>query len=327
MKSLSLFLIPVTLFSQGAPDYAKLASWAAHPQKSDPSDIRHAFLKNEQRDTLADVFFIHPTTFIYNATGPDWNADLDDRRVNDRTDDLPIMHQASVFNGSCRVFAPRYRQAHLRSFFLIQNPNALKSLNLAYEDVRNAFLYYLQHHHNNRPIIIAAHSQGTYHAIRLLKEFFDDKPLRQRLVCAYIPGFQVKRNEFKTIDLLTSPDGIGGYVTWRSYKWGEQPSLVRPEKGNASCINPITWKLSAEKSIKSLHEGAIGRNPNRLYENVLETKVDTSQKILWVKIPENISNAFGLNTNYHNADYNLFWMDIRNNVRLRINTFLKRSKH
>ena len=88
-------------------------------------------MSGEKRDSLADVFFIHPTTFIgpgdhtsfldpssmdwgrivAEMVAAPWNADLDDSVLNRRTDQQPVLYQASVFNGSCRVFAPRYRQA------------------------------------------------------------------------------------------------------------------------------------------------------------------------------------------------------------------------
>ena len=44
-------------------DYSNLNYWAAHPFKKDPSDEVPLHLKNERGDTLADVFFIHPTTY------------------------------------------------------------------------------------------------------------------------------------------------------------------------------------------------------------------------------------------------------------------------
>ena len=54
------------------------------------------------------------------------------------------------------------------------------------EDVKAAFQYYLEHYNNGRPIIIASHSQGTTHAKRLLKEFFDGTALQHQLVAAYL---------------------------------------------------------------------------------------------------------------------------------------------
>jgi hypothetical protein len=41
----------------GKPDFSDLNYWAAHPLKLDPSDSVPACIKNEIKDSLADVFF------------------------------------------------------------------------------------------------------------------------------------------------------------------------------------------------------------------------------------------------------------------------------
>ena len=41
---------------------------------------------------------------------------LNDQSLNAKTDYSTILYQASAFN-EYRVFAPRYRQAHLRSYY------------------------------------------------------------------------------------------------------------------------------------------------------------------------------------------------------------------
>ena len=46
------------------PDYSNLHDWAASPFKEDTSDSIPDFLKDEPRDQRADVFFIHPTSFL-----------------------------------------------------------------------------------------------------------------------------------------------------------------------------------------------------------------------------------------------------------------------
>ena len=70
------------------------------------------------------------------------------------------------------------------------------------EDVKNAFEYYLKNENKGRPIIIASHSQGTTHAIRLLKEFFDGKDLSKQLVCAYLVGMGVKKDSYEKLSFI-----------------------------------------------------------------------------------------------------------------------------
>src|SRR5687768_8423629 len=96
-----------------SPDYSDYTYWAAHPYKHDPSDSVPKPLKySYSYDSSVDVFFVHPTTFTQKDAHP-WNADLSDAALNAKTDYSTILYQASVFN-EYRVFAPRYRQAHLR---------------------------------------------------------------------------------------------------------------------------------------------------------------------------------------------------------------------
>ena len=66
----------------GKPDYSNLNYWAAHPSKKDPSDEVPSDLKNESKDTLADVFFIHPTTYTDRSMLMGWNADIDNEELN-----------------------------------------------------------------------------------------------------------------------------------------------------------------------------------------------------------------------------------------------------
>ena len=70
-----------------------------------------------------------------------WNAAIDDSALSEKTDYSTILYQASVFNQNCRVFAPRYRQAHLRAFFSDKKLNAMAAFDIAYSDVKTAFEY------------------------------------------------------------------------------------------------------------------------------------------------------------------------------------------
>ena len=148
----------------GSPNYAQLDFWAAHPYKKDPSDSVPEPLRASYRpDSTADVFFIHPTTYTQADKKFGWNGVVDDAELNAKTDYGTILSQAGIFNEVGRVFAPRYRQAHISAYYpqnASDSENARKALDLAYSDVKAAFVYYLQHLNNGRPIIIASHSQG-----------------------------------------------------------------------------------------------------------------------------------------------------------------------
>ncbi len=143
------------------PDYSNLFYWAAHPGKWDPSDSIPEPLRNSYSpDASADVFFIYPTTLTDNSN-PRWNADINDAAINAKTDYSPILYQASVFN-EFRVFAPRYRQAHVRAYFTTDTAAASAAFDLAYSDIKTAFQYYLDHFNKGRPIIYCLAQPGQY---------------------------------------------------------------------------------------------------------------------------------------------------------------------
>src|ERR1700687_3592911 len=96
----------------GIPVYNDLNYWAAHPWKWDPSDSVPRPLRDEPVDSAVDVFFLHPTTYTMKKKSGKRNADINDSYLNAKTDYSAILSQASVFNQHCRIFAPRYRQAH-----------------------------------------------------------------------------------------------------------------------------------------------------------------------------------------------------------------------
>ena len=195
------------------PDFSNLAYWAAHPGKKNPSDsIPKRFQKQAYNAKDVDVFFVYPTSYLDKTMPEGWNAQLNDTTINIYTDYSAILYQASVFNEVGKIYAPRYRQANILAYYPVTAADTVKAIaafNLAYNDVRLAFEYYLANNNNGRPIILASHSQGSTHTIRLLKEFFDNKPLQKQLVAAYVVGMALDPSIFTNLKACTIPDQTG----------------------------------------------------------------------------------------------------------------------
>lgn len=310
------------LHSLREPDYSQLHDWAAHPRKKDMADSVAAFFAHEQRDSTVDVFFMHPTSFTHNLATAPWNASLDDEKLNQATDMGSMLNQASIFNAHARVYAPRYRQAHLKAFFMQKNANRQPAFDLAYNDLKKAFLHYMQYENNGRPIVIAAHSQGSMHAIRLLQELFDGKPLQEQLVCAYLVGWPVRLDDFKHIPLGIAPEQTGCFVSWRTYAYGHIDRRAHIVRGKVACVNPVTWSNGTAQSDPTQHKGAVHKNLQSLMQGLLAASVQEKEDILWVKIDEKKMEKKTRMKNYHVADLNLFYADVRENVNLRIRKFL-----
>jgi hypothetical protein len=302
------------------PNYQNLASWAASPFKQDPSDLCPKQVKYPFNDTsIADVFFIHPTSFTEKTDSLHWNAAWDDPKQKEKTLKNAIKFQASVFNHVGRVYAPFYRQANIEIYYTNNLQKAFQAADTAYADVRNAFLYYLQNYNHGRPIIIASHSQGSTHAIWLLKEFFDTTDLKKQLVTAYIPGMTVRYSDFKTLKAAPDSNYVGGYCVWRSAEKGYYPPSL-PRGKEVVCTNPISWNLDSTAVDKTFNKGAVLLPFNKVIPKA--TGAQISNSILWVQKPHFKGSKWIKNKNYHIADYNLFYLNVRDNAHLRLHNYL-----
>ncbi|MEO8720521.1 MAG: DUF3089 domain-containing protein, partial [Ginsengibacter sp.] len=245
-----------------------------------------------------------------------------DAALNKKTDNSAILYQASVFNKYCRVFSPRYRQANLNAFYTKDKSAGDAALDLAYQDVRNAFVYYLKNNNRGRPIIIASHSQGTLHAGRLLKEFFEGKPLEKQLVCAYIIGLPVFNNYFSKLGPCMDSTSTGCFVSWRTFEEGYVAPYIRNETLKADVINPLTWTMDTTFADAGLNKGGILRNFQKVIPGLVHAQIHGN--ILWVNKPRFTGSIFLRTKNFHIADYNLFYENIRENVGTRIKSFMNK---
>lgn len=287
-------------------DYSDSSLWVALPFRDDAVDIapRGDTLVSDSLKSI-DVFFVYPTT--YRGKEP-WNADVRDEEQRSKIEDGSLKYQASVFNKEGRIYSPLYRQATYDSFAdTVEGPEALE---FAYQDVKAAFTYYLANMNSGRPIILASHSQGTYHARRLLKEFFDTPAMKSRLVAAYLVGFSIDTSIYEIMRPCENKDEINCYVTWSSYKKGFDPgkSVLY---GNV-CVNPVTWTRNKEEVPRSQQLGALMKSLKKKAK-ICGTQIHNNY--LWVECKLPIIRSFNV---LHIGDYNLFWFDVRQNISDRI---------
>lgn len=229
-----------------APDYRSGDAWLAFPgrdgiERSTPP----GFDAVDEKRAAADVFFIHPTTYRGNDVE---NAPYLRSAKSEELNGAVLLGQVSVFNGCCRLYAPRYRQTSVAAL------NRPVASDLAYSDVAAAFHYYLKHHNNGRPFIIASHSQGTQHAAILLQREILGKPLQSRLVAAYLIGGYVP-DSFAQIGLPTcdAPNQTGCVISYNASKQGSrlarmvienkrywwQGKTIDRDQARAICVNPL----------------------------------------------------------------------------------------
>lgn len=308
-----------------APDYDDPASWAALPSLDDPSDERPAGI-DAATVLPVSVFFVHPTSYMK----PDnWNQPLDDEDANWVVNERVLRHQASVFNGCCAVWAPRYRQATFFSF-MDRGGSGKTALDLAYSDVSTAFDAFLAGI-GEQPFILAGHSQGTAHAARLLRERIAGTTLAPRLVAAYLIGFAITKDQTGGLPVCDHAAATGCVVGWNSVE-GDDAGLFPDEEG-LICTNPLTWEDDGAYAGNDLNRGGIGYPtygrplPDEDYRAMAVTPgvADAECRHGMLSVANLRSSGFPSRMpggSMHIYDYSLFYLNLRNNALTRTTAYL-----
>ncbi len=349
-KSLKRSHRPARLFTQMTPppepDYGSPDAWAALPSRRDDADTVPSNTKypEAQKDAPVDVFFIHPTGY---AKRDFWNGPIDDPAAV-KALSLVMKYLAGSFNAAARVYAPRYRQATIYAAFDYETDSGIRAIVLAYSDVGRAFGHYLKIHNAGRPFILAGHSQGSMHGLRLLQEKIIGTPLQEKLVAAYLIGMAIPA-DIPGISPSRSAADTGGVISWTTYTSEGNPNLFtndiatwyggkyRKSKGLTLVqTNPLSWELGGGRVDASLNPGSLpflGPHGDLLPLIPGVTGADASGEVLRIDKP-NVQGFPGsglkhpiLNADfgdYHDYDYALFYESIRKNAIDRANAFIRR---
>lgn len=315
---------------QSGPDYAQASSWIARPGiADDPSEWRPATQPPAQAERPAHVFFIHPTTYLERDRWNDWLTEPQSRQRAD----LFVRSQSSAFNSIAEVWAPRYRQAAYGAF-LLHSDDAQKALDFAYSDVERAFAQFLAEVPDGSPLILAGHSQGSLHLIRLLTE--QGPALRNRLVAAYVAGWPVS----VTADLppmglaaCAQPTQNACVISWQSFAEPANQSLIldawvgtrgasniERRRADMLCVNPLTGTRNAAAPPQS-NPGSLVPTTDLADAALAPQRVGARCEDGFLIIDGDIPNLgpFVLpGNNYHVYDYALFWAAIRADAERRL---------
>lgn len=327
-----------------APDYGRETAWLALPTREDSADEvpAGAVPGDNQGRAPADVFYVHPTTYVDPAG---WNGPYDDP---DATALAVTLGQSSIFNGCCRVYAPLYRQATLAAFANDSGASGQAALQLAYRDVETAFRRYLATWGGDRPFILAGHSQGALMVQRLLATVVAPDPaLRARLVAAYAVGYPLPLDQFNGPLAPLRPCAVSGatgcVLTWSSFPRDGDPDfyLRRAEIWTAAsatgfapvagrpilCVNPISFRADELAVPREANRGgSVHSVVSGGLEPITPALVDAQCQggILRISEPEPfVFRAMLLpGRDYHIYDFALFWQDVRLDAIARVNAWL-----
>ena len=316
--------------------YASKQMWIARPDlPGNPALWMPPGFKDDAPRGNAAIFFIHPTSYLDRTH---WNAPLDDKAANDRAV-LFVQGQASAFSNAGEIWVPRYRQATFGAFLTTQ-VEATKALNAAYADVETAWDAFLAAVPANRPIIVAGHSQGSVHLLRLLRERIAGKSVARRIVAAYVVGWPISvETDLPALGFpaCAQADQAQCLLSWQSFAEPADTAQIvevfdattgfngQPRRDTKIlCVNPITGVLDsaaeASANLGTLVPSAdlktaafeIGKLPARC---------DARGFLLIGPPPADIGEYILPGNNYHVFDYSLFWANVRADAGRRLAAF------
>src|SRR5262249_9819674 len=129
--------------------------------------------------------------------------------------------------------------------------NAQQFLDIAYQDVLDAWRLYLRYQNDGHDVVIMGHSQGTFMTSRLMQADVDSSPaLRSRLIAALLIGGNVVEPQgervggtFQNSPLCASAAQTGCVIAYHSFAAGFPPTNGANSIGvdpalDVGCTNP-----------------------------------------------------------------------------------------
>ena len=146
---------------------------------------------SEERTKPVDAIYLYPSAYGIITKAKDDIADIDDKIMRGVADYFASM-QVGVFEESCNIYAPYYRQFSVNSLLDVLERSPESVPYLASQDIYNMLDYYFENINDGRPFILAGHSQGSVWMEVVLADYMEEHPeYLERMVAAYIIGFSV----------------------------------------------------------------------------------------------------------------------------------------
>jgi hypothetical protein len=246
-----------TAWAQQPNDYGDAKSWLCRPGGHDACDVdltttviaANGKLTREpwaaDPNAPIDCFYVYPTVSTDPTPNSDMNPDPAELNV--------VRQQFARFGSKCRPYAPMYRQITLAGLRRLFAPGSNLSLEhgIQYDDVRDAWKYYLEHDNKGRGFVLVGHSQGSFILAELIRQEIDGKPVQSRMVSAILIGttLAVPRNKdvggaFQHVPTCTSGSQTGCVITYASFRSTVPPppttlfGKVPDQTMAAACTNP-----------------------------------------------------------------------------------------
>ena len=244
-----------------ANDYAKPETWLCWPGKAGNAcavDITATIVKangSMAREAFKsvpnapiDCFYVYPTVSNDKGVVSDMAAGPEETGV--------VRAQLARLGSKCRIYAPLYRQFTLTALRAASAGAPLPGSAdpavrlVGYNDVVDAWNYYLAHANKGRGVVLVGHSQGSGVLTRLIAAEIDGKPVQKQLISAILMGTSLGVDKgkdtgtFKSIPTCKSPTQTGCVIAYATFRDTAPPPAnsrfgrVQNPAMEAVCTNP-----------------------------------------------------------------------------------------
>ena len=300
-------------------------------EQIDYSNPDHWMLLPEEKDKSVDAIYIYPTVYGTLSESEDDIADIEDTSM--RVMALySAANQASVFEESCNVYAPYYRQFTVDSLLDVIDNSPESMYYLVAQDLYPMLDYYFENLNEGRPFILAGHSQGSVWLTVILEDYMKEHPeYLERMVAAYAIGYSVTKDYLARnphLKFAEGADDTGVIISYNTEGVGNKEAYNCVVKEGAVSINPLNWKTddtyaSVEENLGTLDESG------ELVKNYADARVDVERGVVVCSSVNNttemqaaLGKYFGPES-FHLQDYNLYYGNLQQNVADRITAFME----
>lgn len=288
------------------------------PNYSDTTQWYH-----QERNAEADIFYIISTE-VCDYTNAEGDTSHFADTYNDSIRQLMNSEMTGVdylLSGDLNFYSPYYRQCTLESF--TDEELQKERLRLATNDVKKAFLYYLQNENKGRPFVLMGFSQGAMIAIELLKTM--DENTYNRMIAAYIIGASVDEGSVgRKNHIIAAHDSTDTGVTICYNSVRDTSCTIF--KRSSVFINPVNWHTDTT-SATLLTVPSPFKSEEEQQTDTLKINLDPESGLLIVNgfSDDNyITPLIGKEGNYHSREIWLYRQPLKDNIALRTHTFLNK---
>ena len=312
---------------------------------TDYSDRNNWVHVPEVADRDVDCFFVYPTVFMDPSPDAEPIASIGNEAM--RAGVMQHFTEApQAFVDLTNLHEPYYRQSNI---FSLAGKDCQETLDFQRQEQRTdiyaALDYFFEHFNQGRPFILAGHSQGSIMLKIALTDYFREHTDRlERMVAAYVLGFSITTDDLEANPALRFAEGAddtGVIVSWNvEGPENEHEGNVVVLK-NALAINPINWRrddtyapASDNLGDRLCIPGDNGPLPvgfETHHPGLADARLDVERGVVvcttlsdhyMQPLRPGQPSLFGP-ASLHTADYPAYWENLRENIRVRSEAYLK----